>query len=782
MIKENIFLKCFTAIVAVMLLFGIDSYAQTPDTLKAATALDTLKARIADTFAVAKDSLAAGKDSLGIGLDSLVAGADSLGSKKDSAAVKVLSPKELKKLQRDSLRTLKDSIIKNTPRILLTYVFSDTIKNQRMFLWNADTYFNKPVNIDPDTTYNDWIVETPNQKNDAGATYLGVAGSAMLYNNWFKRPELEAFPFFEPYLPYSYTTETLPFYNTKTPYTELAYWGTLFATKKKEETNIRFLHTQNFTPSFNFNFLYERFGGGGMLANEKTDNRTLAFTGNYLGKRYVAQGGYLFNRIKRDENGGVTSSTMVLDTLIDSKVIPVTLKKANNVLKRNTLFLTHSYGIPFKFMKKKGIATDTLGVMEGDSLSVSVATNAIPNDGVADMGEMVAIKPDSLDFGEGTMAYIGHSFDASFYTKKYTDQIALNDELGREFYHNKFYINPTESADSMRVFKLENRFFLNLQPWAKEAIVSKLSAGIGHQYMSLYGFKQEFFLNGNRNDTQNNMYMYFGAGGELKKYFSWNGTAVYNFAGYYQNDFSIDGSMTFSSYPKKMQKGIHLTGKVHIALERPNYFYNHAYTNHYVWENDFDKTTDTRIEAKLDIPDWKMEAFAGYAMLNNNTYFDSLSVVRQNTDAMSIFTAYLRKDITLWKLHLDNKILFQASSNEDVVPLPTLALDLRYYFQFELVKNVLTAQLGANATFATKYYAPGYSPALGVFYNQKKEKIGETPYIDLFVNLQWKRASIFVKYLNMAQGWPTSDYFSAFGYIRPQKAVKFGIHWPFYVK
>ncbi|MBO7268843.1 MAG: putative porin [Bacteroidales bacterium] len=747
MIKGNILLKCFVAIVSVMLLFGFDAYAQTPDSVKVAAGADSLKVQIADSLAVAQDKIAAGRDSLAVG-------ADSLAAQKDSVAVKVLSQKEMRKLQRDSIKTRRDSIIKNTPRILLTYVFTDTIKNQRMFLWNADTYFNKPVNIDPDTTYNDWFVETPDRKNDVGANYLGVAGSAMVYNNWFKRPELDIFPFFEPYLPYSYTTETLPFYNTKTPYTELAYWGTLFSNKKMEETNIRFLHTQNFTPSFNFNFLYERLGGGGMLVNEKTDNRTLAFTGNYLGKRYVAQGGYIYNRIKRDENGGVADPSMVLDTLIESKVIPVTLQKANNALKRNTLFLTHSYGIPFRSLNKKNVAAD--------SLSAAMA--------------------DSLNFGEGTMAYLGHTFDASFYTKKYTDQIGLSDNLGREFYHNKFYINPTESADSMRVFKLENRFFINLQPWAKEAIVSKVSAGLGHQYLSVYGFNQDYFLSGNSNHTQNNLYMYFGAGGQLKKYFSWNGTAIYNFAGYYQNDFTIDGSMTFSSYPKKMQKGIHLTGKVHIALERPNYFYNHAYTNHYVWENDFDKTTDTRIEAKLDIPDWKMEAFAGYAMLNNNTYFDSLSVVRQNTDAMSIFTAYLRKDITLWKLHLDNKILFQASSNEDVVPLPTLALDLRYYFQFELVKNVLTAQLGANATFATKYYAPGYSPALGVFYNQKKEKIGETPYIDLFVNLQCKRASIFVKYLNMAQGWPTSDYFSAFGYIRPQKAVKFGIHWPFYVK
>ena len=759
--KVSYISNVFVLLAAMLLLAGSGAFAQNPDSLKKNLPVaDTLKAVIADTLAVAADSL--------------VAASDSLAAAQDSAAIVILTPKEIKRLQRDSVRAYRDSVIRNTPRILLTYVFDDSTRNQRMFLWNADTYFNKPVSIDPDTTFNDWFIETPDRKNDVGAASLGVSGSAMQYNNWFLRPQQQIFPFFDVYLPYSYTPETLPFYNTKTPYTELGYWGTLFANKKMEETNIRFLHTQNFTPSFNINFLYQRFGAAGMLEHEKTDNRTLALTGNYLGKRYMAQGGYIFNRIKRDENGGISDPTMVLDTLLDAKVIPITLKNANNTLKRNTLFLTHSYGIPFKFLQKKGgMLPDSLA-LAADSLAAS-----------GNAGKIVAatgVKPDSLIFGEGTMAYIGHSIDASFYSKKYTDAIGLDDSLGRALYHNKFYINPTESADSMRVFKLENRFFINMQPWAKEALVSNVSAGIGHQYLSLYGFKQDYFLEGNSNTTQNNMYMYFGAGGKLKKYFSWEGLGVYNFAGYYQNDFSVDGKVTFSSYPKTMKRGIHLTGKLHISQQRPNWFYNNAYTNHYVWENDFAKTTQTRIEAKLDIPDWKMEAFFGYAMLKNNTYFDSLSVVRQNPEAMSILTAYLRKDFKLWKFHMDNKILFQVSSDEDVVPLPEVALDLRYYFQFELVKNVLTAQLGANATFTTEYYAPGYSPALGVFYNQKIEKIGETPYVDLFVNLQWKRASIFVKYVNAALGWPDNDYFSTFRYIRSQKALKFGIHWPFYVK
>ena len=276
--------------------------------------------------------------------------------------------------------------------------------------------------------------------------------------------------------------------------------------------------------------------------------------------------------------------------------------------------------------------------------------------------------------------------------------------------------------------------------------------------------------------------MYFGAKGMLKKYFGWNAMARYDFMGYTQNDLMVKGNIRFSSYPKKLKQGIHLTAGLTISNKRPGYFYNHLYSNHYWWDNDFEKTTETKVEAKFEIPDAKFEVFFGYSLLNNNVYLDSLANATQNTSTMSVITAYLRKDFRLWKFHFDNKVLFQHSSDQHVMPLPKLSLDLRYYLQFYLVKNVLNVQLGANAIFATKYYAPGYNPALGMFYNQRDEKIGGSPNIDIFVNLQWKRACIYVKYINAGQGWPNGDYFSAYRYIKPQKALKLGIFWPFYIK
>ena len=151
---------------------------------------------------------------------------------------------------------------------------------------------------------------------------------------------------------------------------------------------------------------------------------------------------------------------------------------------------------------------------------------------------------------------------------------------------------------------------------------------------------------------------------------------------------------------------------------------------------------------------------------------------------MSVITASLRKDFNLKGFHFDHKVLLQFSSNEDVLPLPAVALNFRYYFQFNVVRNVMKMQLGAHGTLTTKWYASAYNPVLGVFHNQQDEKFGGTPIIDVFANIQWKGASLFVKFVNLNMGWPTkkADYFTADGYIYSQKAIKFGIYWPFYVQ
>ena len=190
------------------------------------------------------------------------------------------------------------------------------------------------------------------------------------------------------------------------------------------------------------------------------------------------------------------------------------------------------------------------------------------------------------------------------------------------------------------------------------------------------------------------------------------------------------------------------------------------------------------LQARLDIPKWKVSAEVGYALLDGNVYFDSLAVVRQNTSPMSVLSASLSKDFAFGPLRMDNRILFQVSSNQDVVPVPTLAANSRLYLQFDISKGTMKMQLGGDVWYNTLYYSPAWNPAVGVFYNQKQTQYHNGPVIDAFINVQWKRACIFLKAENVGHGWPMekNDYFSAHHYIRTQRALKFGVYWPFYLQ
>ena len=680
----------------------------------------------------------------------------------------LIEAQRLKMERKDSIKAAKDSIIAEKPRILQTFAVPDSMHYKRIITWNHDRYFHNVELKDFDTTYNYNFHDYPFFKGDAvNSVWLGVVGAPEESFDFFKRTEEENAVFYTPYQTYSYTPDNAPQFNTKTPYTELAYWGTLFANKEKEESNVRILTTQNITPELNFTLEYRRYGSNGMLRREDTDNRSALISTNYMGKRYLMHSGFIYNKVERSENGGIIDQTWIRDTTVDAREIEVRLRNAGNKLKRNTLFLDQMYRIPFSFLKKE----------KGDDQASDSTAIAVPAPVAADT---ISIDTDV------TTAFIGHSSEYSVFRKTYEDEISISDSYGREFYNDRFYINPTRSMDSLRVMRFENRAFLRLQPWKSDGIVSRLDVGIGDKLLNYYTFNPAGYIQGSSNVVLNSAYLYAGANGKLKKYMQWDAKGQYTFLGHEINDFDINANLSLSVYPFRRDRKSPLTFNAHFetSLKEPDYYQQHLYTNHYRWDNDFSKISTTKAEASLSIPKWQMAASFGYALLSNNIYYDTEGIVRQNNTPMSVMTASLKKNFTVWKLHFDHKALFQLSSNEIVMPLPMLALNLRYYLQFDVVKKVMQMQIGANGTYTTQWYLPAYNPVLGVFHNQNEVKYGNCPYIDAFINIQWKRACIFIKVINVNMGWPnkSADYFTADGYIAPQRAIKFGISWPFYMQ
>ena len=659
--------------------------------------------------------------------------------------------------RKDSLKKVRDSIIEATPRILDTYAIPDSLHYKRVISWKEDRLWGKTVISPWDTTFDYHFRDYPFQREDVGATWLGVAGSAVETFNYFKRNPTASVSWFAPYESWTYSPETLPMFNTKTPYTELEYYGTLFATQSKASDNIRIFTTQNILPALNLTFEYKKYGGMGILSNEKTTNKTLVLAGNWLGRRHVVHGGFIHNKVIRSENGGIQDNFWIRDTTVDAREINVFLSDAANTLKKNTVFLDQTYRIPFNFINRIRARKDT--TLVADSLDENITT-----------------------------AFIGHSSDFTVYNKIYTDNISASNTAGSGFFNDNFFLHPSKSADSLRMMKLENKIFLRLQPWSEDGIVSKVEAGVGDRLLSHYMQQPGALIRQQKNERWHSMYVYAGAEGRFSKYISWDATGSYTFLGKQINDMYIGANATFSLYPFRRDRKSPISLNLHFdtTLDTPDYFQQHFYTNHYVWNNDFGKISSTRFNASLVIPRWRLNAYAHYGLLSGNIYYDTAGIVQQNTAPMSVLTVGLQKNFTVAKvLHFDHDLLFQLSSNQDVVPLPMFAARLRYYVQFNIVRpDVMKMQIGIDARYNTPWYAPAYNPVAGTFMAQNEYKYGNCPIFDAFVNLQWKRACVFFKFENAGQGWPMSkhDYFSAHHYISTQRAFKFGIYWPFYVQ
>ena len=669
----------------------------------------------------------------------------------------------------DSLRGVKeekqavrDSIRESTPRILEAFAIPEEMQYKRIITWNIDPDFHKVEAEVPDTSYNYYFYDYAFRRQDVNSTWLGVAGSPVQNYDYFKRHSDSRIDFYTPYESWSFSHRTLRNFNTKTPYTELAYWGTLLlASDETESDNIHILTTQNITPELNLQLLYDRWGGGGMLDNEATKNKTFSLAGNYLGRKYMAHAGVISNTISHEENGGVQDGFWVRDTTVEAREISVVLNNASNSIKKRTAFLDQQYRIPLSFIKDIFTPKDTSQAeASADTLVRDVTT-----------------------------AFIGHSSEWNWYGRNYLDAFSPTGYVDKLF-HGTYNYSQSASKDFFRATQLDNKLFMKLQPWSEDAIVSKLNVGVGDIYSTW--LDQQDSLKSRSIHKENSLYAYAGVEGNLREYFEWNAGGKFFFAGDDLGDFELgaDARLNFFPFRRARKSPLSLTAGFNTSLITPDYYRERLYSNHASWNQSLDKVSETRFKAGLDVPYWKLSADVNYALLGNHTYYDTAAVSRQYAGLISVLSASVRKKFVFGDfLHLDNRVLLQTSSNQAVLPLPLLSLNLKWFAEFVVQRNeaketVMTMQIGLNGWYNTQWYAPAWNPAISAFHNQTSVLYENGPIVDVFMNIQWKRACIFLKLENANMGWPLkdSDYFTAHNFINTQRTLKVGIFWPFYVQ
>jgi hypothetical protein len=205
-------------------------------------------------------------------------------------------------------------------------------------------------------------------------------------------------------------------------------------------------------------------------------------------------------------------------------------------------------------------------------------------------------------------------------------------------------------------------------------------------------------------------------------------------------------------------------------------------SNHYIWwYQGFERENETRFGVYLDVPHLNAHIGLNQSILTNRIYYGSDFLPRQSNDLVSVTGIYWQQNFRVGILHLNNRALMQWSTNQEVIPVPALSVYLSYFLEFNVVRDVLRMQLGLDGRYNTKYNAFGYNPAIGQFYNQNVQELGDYPVVDAFVSAKWKRVRIRLKYTHLNENMLANrNSFMILNHPLNRPVFKIGLSWGFY--
>ncbi|MFI3306196.1 MAG: putative porin [Rikenellaceae bacterium] len=645
-----------------------------------------------------------------------------------------------------------DSTKVRVKRPLESYFFSDSIRSLPNFSWNINRQYNRVKIVKIDTTLADWRIDYPFQKEGVGDMSLGGLGQASQPISFYSRENYYDNAFSQVFDAYTFNVENAPFYSVKKPFTLFSYGES--GSKNYRESNFGITHSQNINPSTSFTIDYKARSTKGLYQQQDTKNHNLAVTAAHTGKRYSAHAGYVNNTITTEESGGIVGLWAIRDSIFEMPIgVPTKLGEADagNKYRNNTIFLQQSYGIPLQPLTDK-----------------------------------------HFTMANHTAFYVGHTFEYTTWSKVYTDTRAsyTNDRAGigsdglyfseEGYYYDNWFINAENSRDSIRERRISNRLFVQAQPWDRDAIVGTLDGGVGFDFNVYNQFGIGSYLSGEfSREKRTDWFAYGSATGKFRRYLEWGGELKVYPSGARAGDLYAGGDLKLTAFIRN--KPIILSGKFSTELRSPSYWDENLVSNHFIFTAPLDKESDTRINVEFHVPDYDLELGVRQSMVSNLIYYDTDCNIQQSNDVVSLSEVYLRKRFKLGGLNLDHRLLAQWSSDQSIVPLPEFSGYISYYYEFDVVKNVLRAQLGVDARYTTEYYMPDYNPALSTFFNQRDQEIGGYPYIDAYVSAKWKRMRILVKYQHLNNGmFGNNEYFTVANYPQNPGMLKMMFSWGFY--
>jgi hypothetical protein len=544
------------------------------------------------------------------------------------------------------------------------------------------------------------------------------------------------------------TPDTWKYYNTRTPYTNIYYQYCPPKSRSEEVFNVLF--TQNVTKKWNVGFKYDLSSPIGKYAAQQADNRHFRFFSSYSGEKYSIVGDYVYNKTDHYQNGGITDENYIWNPEemgVDvNEDIPVNFVDATDRVDNHQLYLNQTFNIGHVIVGR--------------------------NDSVVD----------KLPLGTAI-----HSFHLSRYRRIYDiEDLTDYSDSFEDFYYSNVYNDSTATSDSVYYTSVDNTFQLRFNEEANSLLRFGLRGFISNK-VELFKYPGSPVVEGTLDDPpeyvmNDTVLITTLLGGQIFKNvgenFKWNAGAKIYFQGYRAGDSELTGELSSSFRIGKDTAGIYARGGAYLVS--PDFFTEHYYSNHFIWDNHFDQVQTLRLGGGIEVPTRRLKLSAETRSIRKHVFWNQEALPEQTDEFIQVVEFQFYKHFQLWNIHSRNTAIYQLTNHDEILPLPEWTIYSSNYFQNTLFE-VLFFQMGFDLLYNTAWYTPAYMPATGQFYAQRERKVGDYPTVDVFLNFQLKRARIFFKVDHVNEGFPTSrDYFHTIYYPMNPRGFHFGVSWNFY--
>lgn len=561
-------------------------------------------------------------------------------------------------------------------------------------------------------------------------------GSPLQSKIYFDRTQKTPLFFSSPYDAYLVGVEDVLFFNTTTPFAKLEYRSALPTFYQQD--HFKSMFSMNANSRTNFGALVNLIYGRGQYANQATRLVNGGFWGSYNGRRYSAQGVVMFNNFRNHENGGITDREYILhpeESLnMEANNIPTRLNAITGYVD-NLYYYNHKFC--FGYEKERQVTED------------SVAYDYIP------------------------VSSITHTIKFEDVRRRYVEQ----DSVTSGVYDYNYY-SGASTLDSTRYWSLKNVLAFTLEEKFNRIMRFGLTGFVEYDLRRFRMYENDSLL-GSRH-TEHNLRVgaqIFKREGE-KFTFDVNGD-VY-LVGPRLGDFSVYGGIK-SVFPITQKDTMLISARGGFYSETSDYLTKHYLSNHFQWTADLDRSMRFNVKGRIAFPTRDISLGVQFENVTNLIYFNEDALPAQYSGNVQVIAADVTANLHAWRLHLDNKVVYQYTSNRRILPLPDVALYSNFYYLDHFFKNVLTFQLGVSVRYHTAYYGNTYMPATGVFHLQHDYEVGNYPEMNVYLNCFIKRVRFYAQYANWnASLFGDRNYFSMPYYPLNPATFQFGVSWTFY--